>query len=338
MFKRTLLVLEPDVHADAVIEAGLAMAHTCLAQVVFCTVLSRARLPVADLPDPSLAVQWDSLDDDRLRAELLHARARLIAEGLGVPSQSLIATGNDPVRTIVDAAQASYCDLIIAANAGTNAVVRLLNGSCIPGLVTASSVPVMVCSPRPSQELSRGTDIARILVVLEDSDRMCVARTQGLELARELAAELLFVHITPACVVPVVDVAGLVSDVDHLLATEIQSQSQRLLTSACRLAAKLGLSARSMCLPPGTTARDIACLAGDEACDLIVVGNRGSNAVMRLLSGSLIPGLITAAARPVLICRESDRPPQRRTPRRRLHRHRGAAAAAAARAAQLRAH
>lgn len=76
-------------------------------------------------------------------------------------------------------------------------------------------------------------------------------------------------------------------------------------------------------------------MAVDEGCDLIVLGHRGSNAVMRLLTGSLVPGLITAATIPVLICREPEHPPKRRAPRRRLHRHRSAAAVAAAHAAQL---
>lgn len=197
MFKRTLLVLEPGCHADAVIQTGLALARSCLAEVVFYTRLSRTRLPVADLPDPVMAAQWDSLDDERLLTDRLHARARQMADGLGVLSRSVIVTASEPVRSIVDAAQASYCDVIVAASERSNAVVRLLNGSFIPGLVTASPVPFMVCSPRPSQGLARGTDIGRILVILEDSDTTGAARTQGLDLARELGADLLFAHVMP---------------------------------------------------------------------------------------------------------------------------------------------
>jgi hypothetical protein len=72
----------------------------------------------------------------------------------------------------------------------------------------------------------------------------------------------------------------------------------------------MGLSARGKSLPAGIAAKDIAGMAVDEACDLIVVGHRGRNAVMRLLSGSLVPGLITAAAIPVLICRDAENPPK----------------------------
>ncbi|MBK6471149.1 MAG: universal stress protein [Betaproteobacteria bacterium] len=88
-----------------------------------------------------------------------------------------------------------------------------------------------------------------------------------------------------------------------------------------------------MSLPAGTSAKDIARIAVDQACELIVVAHRGSNAVMRLLTGSLIPGLITAAATPVLICREPEHPPKRRTaaaPSSPPGRRSGAAAARAA--------
>ena len=46
-------------------------------------------------------------------------------------------------------------------------------------------------------------------------------------------------------------------------------------------------------------------------CDLIVVATEGRNAVMRILSGSVLPGLITAATVPVLVGRPQGaaRPP-----------------------------
>ena len=333
MFKRSLIVLEPDSQSDAVIQRGVAMARACLSEVVFYTASTRSGQPAADLPDREMATHWDSLEDKRVRTERLHRHARQVAEDLGVLSRSVIATADDPARGILDAAKTNHCDVIVVASVGSNAVVRLLNGSFIPGLVTASPVPVMVCTTRPSVEVAHGTATGRVLVILEDSDLNGVARTQGLDLARELAADLLFVHITPPDVLPVVDAAGFVGGSNDRLAAEMRMQSQRLLASASASATRAGLTARGMSLPAGTSAKDIARMAVDQACELIVVAHRGSNAVMRLLTGSLIPGLITAAATPVLICREPEHPPKRRTPRRRHHRHRAAAAAAAARAA-----
>lgn len=335
MFKRTLIVLEPQLHPDAVIHHGLAMARACLADVVFYTALSSQKPRAPDLPGREVAAHGASPDDTRTRTERLHRRARQTAEDLGVLSSSVLARSDQAERGILEAAQTSHCDAIMVACDGSNALLRLLNGSFIPGLVTASPLPVMVCPPWPSAGGDPGAALQRILVVLEDGDLVPVAQRQGLALAHELSAELLFVHLKPFDTVPVVDAAEIVACSNDRLAVEIQLQSQRLLASACAAAAKLGLTALGISLPAGTTAKDIARLAAEQACDLIVVANRGRNAVMRLLTGSRIPGLITSAASPVLICRGAEQPPQRRRPLRRLHRHRAAAAAAAARAAHV---
>lgn len=302
MFKRSLLVLEHGSDPEAVIRTGASVTRACLAELVLYTGLSRARPPAADLPDADAATQWDALDGELLATERLHERARQAALGLGVQSQSVIATAADPVQGIVDAAQRHGCDLIVTAGERHNAVVRLLNGSLIPGLVSVSPVPLMVCAHRPPQAPASGADMGRILVILEDGDAGALPRLPGLDLARGLTAELLFVHVMPSGLAPVVDVAGLFSDLDDRLTLAIQRQSQRLLASACERAAAMGLTAQGIGLPAGTLAKDIAHMAAERACDLIVVEHHGSNALTRLLSGSPIPGLITAGELPVLIC------------------------------------
>lgn len=335
MFKRTLLVLEPGSHPDAMIQASLAMARPRLAEIVIFTPLKHPRMPASDLPDPVMAAQWDTRDDERQLVDHLQVQAQQTADAQGLLARSVRATGGDPVRSIIDAAHANHCDVIVATSERSNAVVRLLSGSLIPGLVTASPIPVMVCPGQPMRERTRSVEIARILVILEASDTGGSIHAQALELARTRGAHLIFAHVTPAGMGPLLDVAGMVSNTDDRLGAELRLQSQRLLTSACRLAARAGVTARSIDMAPGMTAKEIAEVAVDEGCEFIVLGHRGSNAVMRILTGSLIPRLISAATMPVLICRESSDPPKRRTPRRRRHRHRGAAATAAAHAAQL---
>jgi nucleotide-binding universal stress UspA family protein len=53
----------------------------------------------------------------------------------------------------------------------------------------------------------------------------------------------------------------------------------------------------------------VVALAGQRSCDLIVVGTEGGNAVTRLLTGSTVPGLITRAEVPVMICHATDSRP-----------------------------
>ena len=41
-----------------------------------------------------------------------------------------------------------HCDLIVVATEGRNAVMRILLGSVLPGLITAATVPVLVGRPQ----------------------------------------------------------------------------------------------------------------------------------------------------------------------------------------------
>lgn len=336
MFKRTLIVVEPHPDLDSVIRRGAAMTLSCAGEIVFYTGLTRDGPLATEVPDAEEEARLNWLEIFRKRAERLHRQARRVAEDLGVPSRSVIVASDDPVKDILSAARSHRCDAIIVVSSGGNAVVRLFNGSFVPGLVSTSSLPLMVYPAATSHSVPADVSMGRLLVNLEEGDVTEVARRVGTGLARHLAAELLFVHVTPSDLAPAVDAAGFVAIQSEQMSMEIQMQSRRILSSAIAGAEKAGLTAKGLILPGGTNARDIARLCVEQSCGLIVVANRGNNAVMRLLTGNLIPGLITATEVPILICREPDRHSIQRTPRRRLHRQRAAAAAAAARAAQER--
>lgn len=312
MFKRLLIASE--FHSDAVASAakGIAFAVSCHAEVVFCCVLPRLRLPTADLPDNEWADQWDSLDDGRDRAEQLLRQFQEMAAGFDVMSRSVIAVGDDPVRAILDTAAAEHCDLIVVSSEGSNAVVRLLTGSVVTGLVSASSVPVMACPPARSSGNPRCVElIQRLLILLEDNVQSDSALTRGLELAKGLKADLLIAHITSPDVVTLIEASTLPMMSSEPIAAEMRARSRLLVESASLMATRMGLPVRGLSLQPGTTARDVARLAMDQACHLVITSHNGSNALMRLLTGSLIPGLITWASVPLLICRNGQDPSKR---------------------------
>jgi nucleotide-binding universal stress UspA family protein len=68
-----------------------------------------------------------------------------LAQSMGVASCAVVGDGEDDARGIIDAARERDCDVIVVACEGRNALVRLLNGSVVPGLISASPVPVLVC-------------------------------------------------------------------------------------------------------------------------------------------------------------------------------------------------
>lgn len=148
----------------------------------------------------------------------------------------------------------------------------------------------------------------RILVVLTDHPASQVALAHALGLAKALQASLLFTHVlrhyplTVADMPPVVVAPG---DFER----QTRDQARRLLDRACEQAASQGVAAQARLLQTLDGVDGITSTAQEQACDLIVVGAEGGNAVVRLLTGSAIPGLITRAAVPVMVCHAHDAPP-----------------------------
>jgi nucleotide-binding universal stress UspA family protein len=324
MFNRTLIVLEPEWHCGlplgTVLAQHLALARGHKPELLFYTGLQPAAVLLAGMPDVGVVSAQDVLIDHRDAVEQLHRQAGEAADALGLLWRSVIVDVASAVPGIVEAAQVHRCDAIVVFSEGQNAVVRLLNGSCIPGLITASELPVIVCPP--TLETSAGPAGERRLLVLLDPDCAATAQRLGLEMARVIDAELLFVHVMPSDLVPTAEVAGMIGAADERLSAALQEQSQRLLSTALRAARRAGLVAKSTTLPAGSTARDVAHLAVESHSSLVLAAHGGSNAVVRLLAGSLIPGLITAVTMPLLVCRAQAQPPAQREPGSRRRRER----------------
>lgn len=310
MFKRILIVVDARPVSRAAIEDGLTLAAAQNAEVLFFSVLPRYSVPLSDAPPFAAMSPKQFMKEVKANAEHWHAEATLLAHKAGVVARSDTASGDDDAGCIVQAAEREHCDLIVVGSEGRNALLRLLAGSVIPGLITASPVPVMVCkmqrrlgaSGAPQPEGGGGA--RHILVLLEDHRNAQSAVVEGLRLARVRDAEVLFVHAIPRDVAPMVDMPIMAADSGEVLLRALQEQSQQMLAAAEAKASAAGVRARSLSLPASHAGREIALLAAEQDCDLIVVATEGRNAVVRLLSGSVIPGLVTAAQMPVLICRE----------------------------------
>ncbi len=133
----------------------------------------------------------------------------------------------------------------------------------------------------------------RLLVVIDDQDSADVALWEALRLAEEHRGTLLL--------------AGIVT---RAATARIHTCVARGLSEAERR----GLRATVHLFDPAPDAASVVSLASAEACDAIVIASHGRTAIGRLLAGSLIPGLITCASMPVLVCNavRRDTPAQAR--------------------------
>ena len=145
MYDRILIVVDDASTSEPALQEGLALARTLGAEVVLLGVMPMQGVPVADMPVMGLVGYADFEPQAREDTQRRLQAATDAADRAGVRSRSLVGDGLDPVHSIAQAAQSLDCGLIVVGSEGRNAVMRLLTGSVIPGLITHARVPVLVC-------------------------------------------------------------------------------------------------------------------------------------------------------------------------------------------------
>ncbi|MCY7314814.1 MAG: universal stress protein [Rubrivivax sp.] len=160
MYKRILIVVDQRAVTRAAVKEGVAMATAHGAEVLFFHVLPRYSVPLADSPPFVVISPQDFQQSAMAAADKQLSAAEKVAERAGVVSQRATGSGDDDAHCIADAARKRRCDLIVAASEGRNALLRLLTGSVIPGLITSSPVPVLVV-----KESGRSTAAAEAAVM-----------------------------------------------------------------------------------------------------------------------------------------------------------------------------
>jgi nucleotide-binding universal stress UspA family protein len=140
-----------------------------------------------------------------------------------------------------------------------------------------------------------------IVVATDFSDAADLAIERSLRLARALDAELCVLHVFNDGVwrtlMNVFDVGSWRGPEPAILAREELSRR------AAGLAARTGVRVRAECLT-GAAAERIATFAASERARLLVVGQRGENAVNDLILGSTALKVLSRATVPVLLARE----------------------------------
>lgn len=136
----------------------------------------------------------------------------------------------------------------------------------------------------------------RILVATDGSAPAVAASRFGVELAREHAAELVFVHVVPELDL----VPATVFQIGGAFPREPGSFDTELLEDAAALAEEQGLVATTALLR-GETVEALLEYAESHDVDLLVVGSRGRGAIAGALLGSVSLELLHRSRRPVAV-------------------------------------
>ncbi len=145
MYKRIMVIVDDTPNTDVAVKQGVDMARAHQAEVLFFYVLPRYVLPMVDaLPVTVQSPEEFQREANDNASKVLHV-ASAAAEAAGITSHRAMGSGVDDAHCVADAARIRHCDLIVVASERRNAVMRLITGNIIPGLITHAGVPVLVC-------------------------------------------------------------------------------------------------------------------------------------------------------------------------------------------------
>lgn len=138
----------------------------------------------------------------------------------------------------------------------------------------------------------------RILIATDGSPASQEAVEFGIELAREHASELIFVHVVPTLDIVPMGPFGVGGAFPH----EVTAADEDALDDAVARAAEHGLVSTTAMLR-GDVVDEIVAFADSHDADLTIVGSRGRGAVTGALLGSVSRGVLAESKRPVLVVR-----------------------------------
>lgn len=145
MYRKILVPVDNRKVTQSAIDQAIALAQAHRADIFFFCVVSAYEfpatylLPVAEMPTDAFRANAEE------EASRLLSAASAWAQRCGVHNNRAIGFAVDNAHAVADAAVKRHCDLIVVGTEEQNAVVRLLSGSIVPGLISAATVPVLVC-------------------------------------------------------------------------------------------------------------------------------------------------------------------------------------------------
>ena len=143
MFRHILIPIDGSPLSEKALKNGLGLAKSLNARVTVLTVVEPFHvlsLAPQQLADTDAAYKRHA----HAAASAALATADRLAQGMGVPYETLDLEHDDPHQAIVDTAEKKGCDLIAMSSHGRRGMAAVMLGSVTAKVLTRSSVPVLV--------------------------------------------------------------------------------------------------------------------------------------------------------------------------------------------------
>ena len=143
MYKNILIPTDGSELAEKAVNHGIALAKTVGAKIVVLTVYEPYRIVTVD----PLMVEYTPEEYKKMaekNGRKIVSNAADMAQGVGVPCETVVMEHDRIYQAIVDTAASKGCDLITMASHGRRGVTAMLIGSVTLKVLTHTSIPVLV--------------------------------------------------------------------------------------------------------------------------------------------------------------------------------------------------
>ena len=145
MYKKILVVVDDRAVSQSAIRQAIEVAQGFRADIHFFYLLPT--YPVVGfefLPLAELASD-DFQNRAIARAQEVLSDALKLAEDAGIQSFGTRSAGADGAKSVIGAALAKHCKLIVVGADDSSVLLHILNDGIVPKLISQSAVPVLVC-------------------------------------------------------------------------------------------------------------------------------------------------------------------------------------------------
>ena len=289
MLKTILLPLDGSSMAERALPYAATLARRSGGRVVLVEAVEAHPFLGVDLSDAQIAVV------DRAETNLRNAASRLDAEGISAEPHTYY---DDPVTSILDAANRHCADLIVMSTHGRSGVGRMLYGSVTDQVLRRAKVPILVVPSIVEHPWSADRPLS-VLIPLDGS----ALAEDALEAAAILTAagemQLTLLRVIEPLAYPVYGdaYAYVPFDEDAEVANArqyLEGQVARLRAHGRQVSGKVSV---------GQPAGVIAAIAREQQADVIVMATHGHSGLSRLLLGSVATSTLHQTTVPLLLTR-----------------------------------
>lgn len=277
-------------HSEAALRSAVSIARASQGKV---HLLHSCGLPTAAMLPYDVAIPIVVHDSIRTAALERIEAVRRDAAAHGVPVTAEVTT-MFPVEAVLAAAEKCGADLIVAGTRGLTGLKHAVLGSVAERIVRLAPCPVLTVRQSANGEVPK-----RIVVATDFSEPGDQAFRLGVDLAKQLGAQ---VHVVHAFDVPLEPVTRYGVTIPTDIIPLGRKEARRRLDAAVESARAAGVTADGT-LGEAPAAEAIAEVAKSVAADLVICGTHGYTGLRHLLLGSVAERTLRIAPCSVLTMR-----------------------------------